>query len=224
MHDSNGYLELACIGGASLIMFDDAFTSNTSSDIDAFLLDLSVFSEQFRYDIDEVSCQTREHANKTDELNNLQYDWLNDEIMNPHLQKDIEPIEFLDYLDYSREKVFCNANGEPVIKLIPADPNIVIMAKILSNRHKDIHVSRYFINMRSLNTILAFHQYFSQCLPHFVQDERYIRALVYVGKFSYAMDIEDIYEFLKEANIHYDQDTVQEYYEHEPWGDQLWSY
>ena len=211
-------LELVCVGGASLIMFDDSFQEGMSTDIDAFMIDLSRFEEKFCFDIDETAYQENE-ANPNAEK--LEYDWLNDEIARDDLYKEIDIDEFLEFLDYSKEVVFPNRKGEPGISLVPANADIVIMAKILSNRFKDGHVIDRFIKMNNLHTLDDFHDYFEASVPLFIEDPRYVRALAYMGKNVDGTTEEMFCDFLDEHDILFEYEKVEEYLREEKWGDPL---
>lgn len=210
-------LELVCVGGGALIMFDDDFQDGMSKDIDAFLIDFSRFEEQFRFDIDETACQENEGVE--DRHKKLGYDWLNDEIARDDLYKEIELDEFLDYLDYDKEMLFYNRNGEPAISLVPAGADIILIAKILSHRYKDTGVIQRFIDMKNLSDIENFHAYFTGALPEFIGDPRYIRALAYVNQDTFDEEEEDFFSFLDEHGLSYDHDEVIEYLAEDKWGD-----
>lgn len=217
MEPSDECVDLVCVGGGSLILFDELFQDGMSTDIDAFMLDLSRFSEQFLFDIDETAYQENQRPENNDCL--LGVDWLNDEIAREDIYKDIDIYEFLDYLDYSKATTFLNRDGNPGIRLIPASADIVIMAKILSDRFKDIVVVQRFVTLAGLPDLARFHEYFSNAVPSFIHDPRYVRALAYMSKNIYGEEEDELCEFLDEKGISYQFEEIQEYLATAPWGD-----
>lgn len=206
-------IELVCVGGGALILFDEKFEWHMSTDIDAYLLDLSNYDNNFKFLIDEVAYQ---------EEDDLGHDWLNDDIAEEGLEKEIDLDEFIEYLDEDNQLIFYNSHNEVAIILTPVTTEIVIIAKMLSNRFKDIAISRTFAKIFALNNIAEFDQYFQNNIPSFVDDNRYVYVLVKAARNIYEDDLDDILDYLEENNYDFIFEEVEEKYNEEAWGDPIY--